>query len=275
MVVDNEGRQSYPPAPTRGGNPNAPMPEDANADSSPADASSVSSTDGQEQVSQEGTAPSTQPESKFHMPPESRWQELIDQKNKAEQLARLALEKLQAPQAPVAPVEDHWKGLVDHPDPATAQFYQQQRGLFQREAERMADQKLQGVLQAVDAGRRELAEIKISQFRKDNPEITVGSPEESAIAGYVQQGFDLQNAKKLALYDKLEAENRALKTKGQQRSNALPQKIAANVESGSGVPETAGLPGQHMTFADRAAKIYDESGGDIKQVLKAVFHKKR
>lgn len=256
--------------------PPAPVPHpDAPAESSPAEEVVV-----EEQATQEGTAPSTQPEPptrKWNEPPESRWEELRQQKAaaearaaQAESLARMALEKVQGPQAPSVPVVDPWAGLVDHPDPATAQFYQKQQQLFQHEARKVAEAQGQSVLQAVDAGRRELAAIKISQFRKDNPDIKPGSPEEAQIAGFVGQGVDLEVAKKLVLYDTLERENRALKAK----QSSVPQKRAANTESSAGMPSTTGLPRPRGTTEEVAREVLDKGGSPL-DAAAAFFGMKR
>jgi hypothetical protein len=227
-----------------------------------------------EQGTPQAPPPATPPteDVPFHQHP--RWIErqkeierLRVERDEAQRLARLAVERIQQPtQAPVQQ-DDPWQGLVNHPDPATAQFYQQQRTLFQREAERMADQKLQGVLQAVDAGRRELAAIKIGQFRKENPDIKPGSQEEAAIANFVQQGFDLDTARKLALYDMLEAENRALKGK---QASVGQKRVAANSEASAGIPAGAGLPPKPGDWRERAGAVLDK-GGTMKDVANSIF----
>ena len=244
-------------------------PQDAAAGSFPApDAPATSSVEAspvQEQVSQEGTAPSTPatPEPTFHMPPAERWEELRQQKvaaearaAQAEAMTRMALERVQSP--PGTPQADPWEGLVNHSDPQTALFYQQQQRLFQHEARRIAEQQNQSVLQAVDAGRRELAAIKISQFRKENPEIKPDSPEEKAIAGLVSQGYDLDTAKKLALYDRQAQELLALKAK----QSSVGQKVAANATGPtSGMPAQTGLPGKPGDWRDNVRQAFRKGGG--------------
>jgi hypothetical protein len=126
---------------------------------------------------------------------------------------------------------------------------------------------MQGLMQAVDAGRRELAAIKISQFRKDNPEIKQGSPEEAAVATFVGQGYDLDTAKKLALFDKLEAENRAFKAK---QASVSQKRQAAGQESSSGIPAGNGLPARRSGSEDRASEVIDK-GGNWKEVASAFF----
>jgi len=271
-VMNAPGASFTPPrSRSRDGEQESPMPDDvqdANAVSSPAPDAPAPSADGvpvQEQVSQEGTAPTTPstPEPQFNMPPAERWEELRQQRaaaeeraQRAEAMARMALERVQAPQG--APAEDPWAGLVNHPDPATAQFYQQQQRLFQHEARRVSEQQSQSLMQAVDAGRRELAGMKISQFRKENPEIKLNSPEEHAIAGFVGQGYDLETAKKLALYDRQEQELLALKAK----QSSVGGKVAANQTGPTqGMPATAGLPGQPGDWRNNVRTAFRKGGG--------------
>lgn len=252
---------SYPAAPTRGKSSNTPIPEDAPVESSPTDAAAAPSA-------AEEQAPQPEPDKTFNMPPPERWEELRKERDDARRLAELALQKLQAPQPTQAPQPevDPYAGM----DAPTAEFYRQMDRRIEQKASALADQKLQGVLQAVDAGRQELASIKIAQFRKENPDIKQGSPEETAIAGYVQQGFTLDHARKLALYDKLETENRAFKTK----QAAVPRKAAANVESSAGIPESSGLPGRPGDWRQKASEVIDQ-GGDMLDIANTLFGRKR
>ena len=242
------------------------MPEEevqAQAEVSPTPDAPVSSTD-QVQAAPEGVTP--EPEKKFNMPPEERWEELRQQRlqaedraAKAEQLAQLALQKLQNPQA--QPETDPYAGM----DAPTAEFYRNMDKRIEQKATQLADQRIAGVLQAVDAGRRELASIKISQFRKENPDIVPGSKEETAIAGYVQQGMDLDMAKKIVRYDTLESENRALKAK----QSSVGQKVAAN-QTGptTGIPSTSGLPGRPGDWRETVKEAH-RKGGSLADILNA------
>ena len=253
------------------------MPDEmptAQPDSPPADAP-VPSTEPQPVVTPapETTAPpSTEPPRAFNLPPEERWNQLRQERDQATQraqqaeaMARMAVEKLTTPTAPVMPPNDPWEGLVNHTDPQTALFYQQQRKLVEATAERLADQKLQGVYQVVDAGRRELASLKVAHFRKENPDIVPGSPEESAIAGFVQQGHDIETAKKLALYDRQESELKALKAK----QAGLGQKVSANQTAPTAsIPSTAGLPGQPGDWRENVRNAA-RKGGSLADIVNA------
>lgn len=250
--------------------------QDASAVSSPApDAPAASSAEQSpetqqpsEQAPPQPSQPATPP---FNMPPADRWeqlrrerQEAVDRANRAEAMARMALEKLQtASPGPVQP--DPWEGKVNHPDPATAQFWQEQRRLSQVEAERIADQKLQGVLQVVNAGRAELAALKAAQFRKENPEISPGSEVETAIVQLMGQGYDIESAKKLVLYDRVESELKALKSK----QATVGQKVAANATGPTtSIPATSGLPGQPGNWRENVKQAI-RKGGSLADIVNA------
>ena len=242
------------------------------ADSPQPDAVTASSAEPTSPPQTPETAPpptsQSEPGKSFNLPPEERWnqlradrQEAITRAERAEAMARMAMEKFQSPQAPVAPEVDPYAGM----EPQTAEFYRHLDKRIEQKASQLADQRMQGVLQAVNAGRQELASIKVAQFRKENPDITPGSPEEAAIASAVQQGYDLDTAKKLALYDKLDAENRALKSK-----QALTgSKAAANQTAPtSGIPSTAGLPGKPGDWRDGVRNAI-RRGGSLADIVNA------
>lgn len=251
------------------------MPDDVNASGvvpAPAVDAAAPSADVTPETTQvtEVVTPTPEP-TQFNMPPAERWEELRQQKAAAEQraqqaetMARMALERVQMGQPP-APAHDPWEGKVNHPDAQTALFYQEQKRLFEYEARRVSDQSNQALMQAVDAGRRELAGLKISQFRKENPEIKPNSPEEQAIAGFLGQGHDLDTAKKLALYDRQEQELLALKAK----HASAGQKMAAN-QTGptSGIPATSGLPGRPGDWRENVRQAA-RKGGSLADIINA------
>ncbi len=243
------------------------------------DAESAPSAEPQEaspdQAPEQGTPPSTQPEQpkQWNMPPAERWDELRRQREeaerraaKAEEMARMALERVQAPQQPVIPESDPWNELVNHPDPATARFYQQQRKVIEATAEQIANRKLAHVQQFMQQGEQELLALKVSQFRRENG-IKPNSPEEAAMLPYVQRGFDLDTAYKLARFEQLQAEVNTLKSK---QAN-IPRKVAAsNSEASSGIPSSSGLPAKQGDWRQRTGEVLDK-GGTFKDALKAAF----
>ena len=283
-VIDEsvQDRQTFGNAPGWSGNQKVIVEpaQDATGASSTPDAQAapsaevVTQTPSQEQVSQEATAPTSQPEPTdvpFNKHP--RWierqrelEEARRQRDEAQRLTQLALERQPIPQQPQVQPQDPWAGLVDHPDSATAQFWQTQRKL-----QEPLMQRVQGLEQTVTAGTQELAELRIENFRLKNPEITPNSPEENAVAGYVRAGYRLNDAKKLALYDlkygKLEEEVKTLKSK----QSAIPQKVAAaRSEASAGIPNTSGLPPARGDWRERVSEIHDK-GGTFKDMANAIF----
>ena len=231
----------------------------------------------QDQTSQPAPAPTSQPDpdKKFNMPPQERWDAVIREKEearqraeRAEQLAQLALQKLQATQPAVQqPEVDPYAGM----DPQTAEFYRQMDRRIESKAAQMAEEKMKPLMQAYQTGINKLTKMEISQFRQSNPDIKPGSAEETAVAGFVEQGHSLENAKKLALYEKLEAENRALK--GKQAS--IPRKMAAsNSEQSSGIPSTSGLPAKQGDWRERVSEVIDK-GGSFADAANAIFGGRR
>ena len=244
--------------------------QDANAVSSPApDAVAASSAESQVEQVEQVAAPAPAPAPSFNMPPEERWNELRQRQaaaeeraNRAEAMARAAIERFQSPQPQAQPVDvDPYAGM----DPQTAQFYRDMDRRIEAKAKVLAQQQVEGVLQAVNAGRQELASMKIAQFRKENPEIKPGSAEEQAIAGLVGQGYDLDTAKKLATYDRLETENQALKSK----QSSVGQKVAANQTGPTqGMPATAGLPGRPGDWRENVRQAV-RKGGNLADIVNA------
>ena len=255
------------------------MPEDvqgAPADSPQPDASAVSSTEptDQTQTPEQGTPPSTQTETKpWNMPPEQRWQEVLRERDEA----RRAFQELATRQAqPViaqAPLQaqDPWMGLVDHPDAQTAQFWQQQRRLHQYERQMAKQEALQELQPVIDAGMKEIARMSTVEFRRQNPDIKPGSEDERLVVAYMNGQMDgvrhpMESAKRNAMYDKLETENRALKGK----HSTVQTKVAANFsDSSSGIPSTSGLPQKPPDWRDTVRETL-RKGGDLTDVANAI-----
>lgn len=264
-----------PPASAAPGAPEASPPPDAPAASSAAEEGAA------QEAPSEGAPPPSSPASEptYHVPPKERWDEVIAQRKEAERQRDEALRLAQSiaarpavPTAPAQPVRDPWEGLVNHADPATAQFYQQMRAVVSHEREQAKQEAIAALAPVIDAGRQEIARLNTREFRKENPDIKPGSEEERLIVAYMSGQVDgvlhpLDSAKRNALFDRLETENRALKAK----ASGTPQKrAAANIEATSGIPATAGLPPKPGDWRERAGSILDQ-GGDMVDVAKALF----
>ena len=274
--------ETYPPLAPRTAGRSLPLPDDgapvaspatipdAPADSSPANEEAVAAPESQ--VEQPITA---EPEKKFNMPPQERWEAMVKDKQEAERraqqaeaMARMALEKLQPTQAPTAQQEiDRYAGMA----PETAEFYRNLDRRIDIAAEQKANEKLELGRKQMEAMQQKVIALEVDRFREKNPGIKPNSAEETAISGYINQGHTLDNAKKLALFDSLESENKQLK----QKQSNLPKKVAAsNVERGAGIPESAGLPPRQGNWRAEAGDIMDR-GGDIRDVANALFGKRR
>ena len=210
--------------------------------------------------------PPSQPEVKpWNLPPEQRWQEVLQERDAARQAYQELAARVSQPQVPSPqPGPDPWEGLVNHPDPATAQFWQTQYKL-----QRPVMEKVQGLERAVETGTQELAALRVENFRLKNPEITPNSPEEQAIAAYVKAGYPLEVARKAGLFDlhygQLKSDNDVLRGK----AGTLPQRVAANAsDATSGIPATAGLPRSPVDWRDKARQAY-RKGGSLADIVNA------
>ena len=213
----------------------------------------------QEQVSQtteQGTPPTTPSETPvvqdppFHTHP--RW---IERQREVEALRQQnqQLLDLAQRQVPVQTAQDPWEPLLKHQDPATAQFYAQQRALMQQEAYRAAQAALGQIAPLVQMGRQELAQMTIAQFRQENPDIKPGSEEEGEIARLVapqdgSRGLTLEQAKRVVMYDKVVSKiTQATQAQQAQRS---AQKRVTTPEASQGMPASAGGPQTVKSFRD-------------------------
>ena len=105
-----------------------------------------------------------------------------------------------------------------------------------------------GGQQTIDMGRQQLAQVTVSNFRRDNPEIGAGSSEEQQIISRVQQGYPLEEAKRIVMYDVLT--KRLSQQQGNQTQQRDLQKRQASPESTPGIPATAGGPKPKGSFRE-------------------------
>ena len=223
------------------------------------------------QPSGEGTPPTTQAEQKpWNLPPEQRWEELRRERDEARrQVQELAMRPTSVAQ-PTQPQADPWEGYLNHSDPATAQFYQQQKRLMEHSLTQREQVVRKEVEQEMTGLRTEVARLNTERFREKHPDIKPGSEEERQIVSYMSGQMDgvrhpLESAKRNALYDRLEAENRALKAK----QSSVGSKVAANIsESSSGIPAGAGLPGKPGDWRENVRQAH-RKGGDLASMLNA------
>ena len=203
----------------------------------------------------QGPGPTPPPETKpWNQPPEERWQEVLRQRDEARAQATAALQLAQQAQAnqtaaqPVRTVADPLEGLTNHPDPATAQFWQQVQRVSEVIADRKTQEHMTPLQQTLDLGRQQLAQVTVSQFRRDNPDIVPGSAEEQAISVRIQQGYPLEEAKRIVMYDVLQ--KRLSQQSSTQTQRQAEQRRQASPEATSGIPATAGGSQPRKSFRE-------------------------
>lgn len=255
-------------------------------ESSPDDAVAAPSAEGVQEpvVSEQGLPPAETPESvPFNKHPRwiERQQELERERQRVADLQRqnhLLLETMQrvAPQSPPPQQVDFWDGRLNHPDPATAQYWQQQKQLFDLAVQTGKQSALQEITPLLTAGMQKFAANDLKVFRAENPDILPGSQEETLIIAYMEGRVDgvrhpIESARNNAVIKRLETELHTLR----QKQAATPQKRqAANSERSSGIPPASGLPPRPGDWRETAGAIIDK-GGDMVDVAKAIFGGKR
>jgi len=205
--------------------------QDAGQDSSSALGEAIASTpevqeQAQEQVAESGSEKTETPEQvPFNEHP--RFKELIEERN----WYRQQLERQQVQPQLQQPTTDPFQGM----NPEEERFW---RAVDAR-AERIAEQKFQKVTPMLDAGIREITNQKVSEFRRDHPDIKAESPEEVLIARKINSGYLPEDAYRAVMWDKKVAQAE------KQANNNVKQKIEtkkqANVEQRS-IPQGGTAP---------------------------------
>ena len=113
----------------------------------------------QEGITQEQEEQQTEEEQRV---PYSRVKEVVDEKNWYKQQMESILQR-QQPQQPSQPTTDPYSGM-------TAEEEKFWRAVDAR-AEKIAEQKVKQISPIIDAGRMELAAMKVQQFRASHPDV--------------------------------------------------------------------------------------------------------
>jgi hypothetical protein len=181
-------------------------------------------------------------------PDHPRFKQLMDEKRWYQQQLEKVLQERQAQQQ--GQLQDPYAGMT----PEEERFW---RAVDHR-AEKIAEQKIKQVSPVIDAGRMELAQLKVQQFRTTHPDVKANSPEEVAIAEKIQLGYLPEDAYRAVMWDKVkpQAEQQA-KQEAKQKIEAKKQ---ANVEKSS-LPAGTGLPTKdNLTQRQRIEKVAAELG---------------
>jgi hypothetical protein len=163
--------------------------------------------------------------------PYARLKEVVDEKNwyKTQLEQRLAQQNVQ--QQPLQAPVDPFVGMT----PEEERFW---RAVDQR-AEKIAEQKVKQISPIIDAGRMELAQMKVQQFRAEHPDVKPNSPEEISIAKKIEFGYLPEDAYRSVMWEaKVTQAEKQASVKNNQKIEAKKQ---ANVEQQS-IPQGANAP---------------------------------
>jgi hypothetical protein len=175
--------------------------------------------------------------------PYSRLKEVVDEKNwyKTQLEQRLAQQSQQQLQQPT---QDPYAGMT----PEEEKFMR----MMDARAEKIAETKIRQISPVIDAGRMELAQMKVQQFRASHSDIKPNSPEEIAIAEKIQMGYLPEDAYKTVMWDKRVAD--AEKQGNINIKQKIEAKKQANVEQRS-IPQGATPPTKEkLTLRQRIEK---------------------
>jgi len=205
--------------------------QDDNQDSSPEALGEATS----EQAVQEKETP-------FHEHP--RWKEIQEEKEYyKQQLAALINKPNVIPQQPVVE-KDRYAGMTAE----EKAFYQAQDERARQIAREVAAEEKAGVLKELNETRQILATVAYERFQSKHPDVLPNSQEERTIATLYSKGYNLEDAYKVAMFDKVQ-QDKAQQAKAKQ-TQVVKQKLAANVET-STIPSSSGLPqGKRKTMKE-------------------------
>lgn len=183
--------------------------------------------------------------------PYQRLKEVVDEKNWYKQQLEQAYQR-QQPQQPQQPqISDEYAGMT----PEEERFYRAIDKRAERIAEHKVEEKLRRIEPTLDAGRMELAQLKVNQFRAAHADIKPNSPEEVAIAEKITMGYNPDDAYWAVMGPRgiRVAEDKAK----QQIKQNIAQKKQANVESKPSVstpPPKRSWKETALHYADLAEK---------------------
>jgi len=184
--------------------------------------------------------------------PYSRLKEVVDEKNwfksQLEQQIAQRQEQLRYQQ----PNQDPYAGM----DNDTKIFWQGIDKRIEERATAIADKKIQSISPMLDAGARELAQMKVQQFRNNHPDVKPNSPEEMEIAKRITDasriGFNLTPDEAYwGVMGPRGIRQEQQKAK-QQYQKKIVAKKAANVETSASIPASV-KPAPKLSFREEFA----------------------
>lgn len=174
-----------------------------------------------------------QTEAPFHEHP--RWKQVLEERDFLKQQLAAAINRPAAPVAAPQIQEDPYAGMT----PEEKAFYAKVEEIAERKANKIVSEKETIVRKELDETRQMTAMIAYERFQAKHPDVTPGSQEEVAIANLYNRGYSLEDAYKVAMFDKIQ---QGKVTQAQvKKVQTIQQKLAANVET-SGIPASSGMP---------------------------------
>ena len=235
-----------PPEENQGAQETSPSPL-AEAIASSSEALEEQTQETQTPPAQEGVTQEPVEESKI---PYSRLKEVVDEKNWYKQQMERMLQQQQSQQQFQQPTQDPYANMTADEE----KFFR----MIDARAEKIAESKLRQISPVIDAGRMELAQMKVQQFRMQHPDIKANSSEEIAIAEKIQIGYLPEDAYRSVMWDSKVAETE--KQTNQTNKQKIEAKKQANVEQKS-IPAGAVSPTKEkLTLRQRIEKVATESG---------------
>lgn len=190
----------------------------------------------------------------FHKHP--RFQELIEENRWLKQNMEQMIQRQQSQQQFQQPTQDPEANLTAE----EKEFWRKQRQIAREEAEKVANAKFQSINPILEAGAREIAAIKVQEFRKAHPDIKANSPEEYEIAKKIgeatRMGYSLSSDEAYWLVMGPKGVRVAREEGKQQFKQQIEAKKRANVENASSVPAQA-QPAPKRTMRETMSHFYD------------------
>jgi hypothetical protein len=234
----------------KGVTPESPL-EDAVASSSEAEQQTQET---ETPTPQEGVTPEPEePQAEEQRVPYDRFKEKVDEANWYKQQLEAQIARQQAPQ-PVAPQADPYANMT----PEEKVFWQNVDRRAEQKAKELFEQQISPQL---EAAKKEFAVQRIEAFRKEHPEIKTNSPEEQMIAEKVRQGYFLEDAYKVVMYEKKVAEKQL--SSQQQQKQRLEAKKKANVVSQQSVSQQSVKPPKETYEEEVRRKMNEMSMEDL------------
>lgn len=190
----------------------------------------------------------------FHKHP--RFQELIEENRWLKQNMEQIIQQRQAQQQFQQPNSDPYAGMT----PEEEKFHRMIDEKIKQTANRIVESKMQSINPMLEAGAKEIAAIKVQEFRKAHPDIKPGSVEEYEIAKRISEatrfGYSLSPDEAYWAVMGPKGVRVAREEGKQQIKQQIEAKKRANVESASSIPAQA-QSAPKKTMRETMSHFYD------------------